>query len=104
MAKVIEGVFVPGQPFVEVHWPTVTALEGVFVPSWSWENGYTTPANTDHPMTFLPSGESGPYTCPVCNGTGTMPAAFYNRDAVVTTHAWPDQECRSCNGTGVIWR
>ena len=44
-----------------------------------------------------------PFVCPVCNGRGTMPDGFYDRLASSTTDASPEM-CRSCNGTGIVWR
>lgn len=45
-----------------------------------------------------------PYKCPVCNGRGTMPNGFYmgTQGQWSTTNASPEQ-CRSCNGKGIIW-
>jgi RecJ-like exonuclease len=42
-----------------------------------------------------------PYVCPVCNGTGKVPAGFYTK-GIASTTASPVQ-CRSCNGTGIVW-
>ena len=42
--------------------------------------------------------------CPVCNGNGLVPNGFYNQvsGAWPTTNASPEQ-CRGCNGSGIVW-
>jgi len=49
--------------------------------------------------------ESGPYTCPVCNGNGLVPNGFYTQTSGQwgSTDATPEK-CRSCNGTGIVWK
>jgi hypothetical protein len=48
----------------------------------------------------------GPYKCPVCEGRGTVPSGFYNQGTWGTwvVSAWGVEMCRSCQGTGVLWR
>ena len=46
-----------------------------------------------------------PYKCPVCEGRGQVPSGFYTN----TTGSWAianfgNEVCRSCQGTGVIWK
>jgi len=41
-----------------------------------------------------------PHVCPVCEGRGERPAAFY--DPALADGAAVD--CRSCKGSGVVWR
>ena len=42
-----------------------------------------------------------PYCCPVCQGRGVVHAGFYTGgDSISTT----SEVCRSCSGTGIIWR
>jgi len=46
-----------------------------------------------------------PHKCPVCNGQGLVPNGYYSVIGVAsysTTNATPEQ-CRSCNGTGIVW-
>lgn len=45
-----------------------------------------------------------PYTCSVCLGRGIVPSGFYTStgNTWVTTATSPEQ-CKSCNGTGVVW-
>ncbi len=45
-----------------------------------------------------------PFTCPVCSGNGKVQNGFYNTvtGLVSTTDATLEQ-CRSCNGTGIVW-
>ena len=45
-----------------------------------------------------------PYCCPVCHGRGFVPNGFYNftGDTIITISALPEQ-CRTCNGMGMIW-
>jgi len=38
-----------------------------------------------------------PYVCPICKGTGTVPAGFYGP----TYHTAP-VTCRGCIGTGIV--
>ena len=44
-----------------------------------------------------------PYVCPTCGGRGTVSCGFYNWLAAATTDAAPEM-CRSCSGTGIVWR
>jgi len=46
-----------------------------------------------------------PYCCPVCGGNGLVPNGFYNQCSGqwLTTSTTPEM-CRSCNGTGVVWK
>ena len=39
--------------------------------------------------------------CPVCGGTGQVPAGFYDPPDYHTTYTWPET-CRSCNGLGYV--
>ena len=46
-----------------------------------------------------------PHCCPVCGGSGTMAAYFYDvahqrAGTAINDHPVP---CRSCRGTGVVW-
>jgi len=45
-----------------------------------------------------------PYICPVCGGNGLVANGFYNQigGEWSTTSITPEQ-CRSCNGTGIVW-
>ena len=47
-----------------------------------------------------------PYCCPVCQGRRRMPAGFYG---AIGVSSWSvsdmtPENCRSCQGTGVMWR
>lgn len=42
-----------------------------------------------------------PHRCPVCSGAGQVPADFYIGLGVTTT-VEPEQ-CRSCEGKGIVW-
>lgn len=44
---------------------------------------------------------SMPYRCPVCNGSGLVPAGFYE---LVKDAAGPPDKCRTCHNTGIVWR
>lgn len=42
--------------------------------------------------------------CPVCGGSGHVPAGFYlGTGPTITTSSSMPEQCRSCNGTGVVW-
>lgn len=43
-----------------------------------------------------------PCKCPVCEGKGIVPAGFYNISRYDST-SMSDEQCRSCNGTGIVW-
>ena len=45
-----------------------------------------------------------PHRCPICGGNGLVPNGFYTQVAGTwdNTSTAPEQ-CRSCDGTGVIW-
>ena len=47
-----------------------------------------------------------PFCCPVCNGKQQVPSGFYT---AIGTNGWTTsnsapEECRSCYGTGIVWR
>jgi hypothetical protein len=44
-----------------------------------------------------------PYTCPVCNGRKRVPSGFYNTSGFGTSSTAVDEECRTCNGSGIVW-
>lgn len=46
-----------------------------------------------------------PHRCPVCGGNGLVSAGFYMQ----TSGTWSgtstaSEQCRSCTGTGIVWR
>ena len=43
------------------------------------------------------------FRCPVCGGRGVVPGGFYSNLGISATAAGPER-CRSCDGTGVVWR
>jgi len=45
-----------------------------------------------------------PHTCPVCQGRGSVPMGFYNPNNQGTANSTAPDQCRSCAGTGVVWR
>lgn len=46
-----------------------------------------------------------PHRCPVCDGRGNVPYGFYSGQPVGSTTAAPLPEpCRSCAGSGLVWR
>jgi len=42
-------------------------------------------------------------TCPVCCGRGLVPVDFYLSQTNEFRSITGDEQCRSCNGTGIIW-
>ena len=49
--------------------------------------------------------EVQPFRCPVCGGNGLVSGGFYTQTSGVWSAATVRFEiCKSCNGTGVIWR
>ena len=42
-----------------------------------------------------------PYRCPICEGRGLVRTDFY---LVGTRASTAPEKCRSCAGTGVLWR
>ena len=42
-------------------------------------------------------------TCPVCCGRGLVPVDFYLSQTNELGSITGDEQCRSCNGTGIIW-
>lgn len=47
---------------------------------------------------------TAPFVCPVCQGRRTVPPGFYGFYwGSGATNAEPEP-CRSCDGTGVVWR
>lgn len=46
----------------------------------------------------------GPYTCPICGGNGLVSAGFYNKVGDSWASSQTTEACRSCSGTGVLWR
>lgn len=45
-----------------------------------------------------------PHCCPVCNGRGFLQAGFYNPFGALGNVTIGEETCRSCGGTGVVWR
>ena len=45
-----------------------------------------------------------PHKCPVCNGRGLVPKGFYQTQAgYIVSDDITNEQCRSCNGTGIVW-
>jgi len=44
------------------------------------------------------------YTCPVCCGRGTVQSGFYNQSSITITLDTTEETCRSCGGSGVVWK
>lgn len=43
-----------------------------------------------------------PYKCPICEGKGIVPGGFYHSVGPYSTSNLTTEQCRSCNGKGVI--
>jgi len=57
------------------------------------------------PNLFVREKDICPFGCPVCQGRGFVQGGFYS----TTIGVWASgdlstEPCRSCNGTGVLWR
>lgn len=70
--------------------------------------GYDHSSNSDPwttwriPAEMIPAPRATPHKCPVCEGRGNVAADFYGVPGV-SIGANP-QQCRSCFGTGILWR
>lgn len=49
------------------------------------------------------SGQT-PHCCPVCGGRGTVQPGFYSPFGLMGNLDITPEPCRSCNGSGVLWR
>jgi len=45
-----------------------------------------------------------PFCCPVCEGRGVVQCGFYDMSYGANTYVISTEQCRTCGGTGVIWR
>jgi DnaJ-class molecular chaperone len=45
-----------------------------------------------------------PHCCPVCGGRGWVQPGFYSPWGVMGSNIPPNETCRSCGGSGVLWR
>ena len=45
-----------------------------------------------------------PHRCPVCEGRGCVSAGFYGLQVTAGDSTTSTESCRSCGGTGVVWR
>ena len=46
-----------------------------------------------------------PYKCPICGGSGKVPAGFYDNyklNDTITSNPFYEI-CRTCGGTGIVW-
>ncbi len=64
-------------------------------------NHGTQTCNT-YTVKVVPPTVSIPFKCPVCEGCGLVPCGFYSglRNSTSVT----PEKCKTCNGTGVIWK
>lgn len=44
------------------------------------------------------------YCCPVCYGRGLVPNGFYSEVVITIASDMTSETCRSCWGTGVLWK
>jgi DnaJ-class molecular chaperone len=56
----------------------------------------STRVETNFPPTF-------PFRCPICNGNGLVPGGFYNQTSGFSMSTNVSEQCRACNGTGIIY-
>lgn len=57
----------------------------------------------DEAFNELVKAGKDPKVCPVCNGTGEVPANFYSKWKYQIKAGRPVIECRTCNGKGIVW-
>lgn len=50
-----------------------------------------------------PDKKLQPFCCPICQGKGKVSGGFYNSVGGYSTSNCAAEQCRSCNGTGIIW-
>jgi hypothetical protein len=67
--------------------------------------GHWVPSETVH-ICDITATRPACWCCPVCEGRGHVPAGFYHS---VAWQSWSassltPEKCRSCDGTGVVWR
>lgn len=53
-------------------------------------------------VTYYGQGQS-PHCCPVCGGRGWVMPGFYNPWGLLGSNV-ADETCRTCSGSGVLWR
>jgi hypothetical protein len=49
-------------------------------------------------------GGMTPHCCPVCGGRGWVQPGFYHNPWGASGCNISNETCRSCSGTGVVWR
>ena len=54
-------------------------------------------------LDWLHGPDSKPHRCPVCDGRGIVPAGFYETTSYGSTAIPMPDNCRTCNGSGVVW-
>ncbi len=75
-----------------------------------WESCITTAdhcvidtAFRDDLTNLLDDWISVPKKCPVCDGKGLLPHSFYSTHNQGSTSNISDIQCKSCNGTGIVY-
>lgn len=53
---------------------------------------------------IFPRPDHYPYRCPVCLGKGIVDQGFYSTTGMHWGSSSTAETCRSCQGTGVVWR
>ncbi len=43
------------------------------------------------------------HCCPVCGGNGLVSGGFYNQVSGFGMSTTISEQCRSCQGTGIVW-
>ncbi len=94
-----------GQPSLFPYVPTY-ATSGVYGAPRPWNEEWAYARAADNSPPLFP-WEASKQVCPVCNGTQTVSGGFYDvhniPGYVPTTTVGPLREqCRTCNGLGVI--
>ena len=61
------------------------------------------PNHPIYPINNTPTYKTQPYKCPVCKGNGIVAGGFYIGTGEYRTSTCSTEQCKICNGKGIIW-